>query len=562
MLPPSSPLAVFLLAAIAMVKTSAARILPTPVSAVAVHSSFVPLSLPTRRPTPIFFSFEGYRRFHHREPPYSSTLMFHRDRIGTSAFLRENIANGSRHFRRSASPGSSLSSSRSTEESTQRQQHGELTNVSRAPELLIHRQPQPTIETNRPTRRRHEIFQRTNAISKYMPVPHPDLWKHSALGLNNISPVVDNDCNENENAFSKHDISGREKKISSSFWKDVANNFDIFGKDRRHDAHGQRQEAKIVEDVSVKFHDPEEGARLLLQQYGILTPADNGDDETKHPKMQPPELAMQRRETLEHLTNVLSYFQEIASAYHHSNINNVATTSTSTPTSTSTRQQLRSECQARIVSTIGPIGTKCPRWHADHVPVRLVMSIIGPGCEFVPHEMEVLLLPQNKDKTQPRQERRDDGRGSVTVCDGSGKRAVGPVDGIAARVVDRGALNHLEEEDTRIANDLILLPERVDLATLKLRQLLSNGRLIDENGDVRDDVALDRTANRRYSNVIQRAREGEAVLLMGRGWEDKREHDDGYDEDVVLAAVHRSPRLEMGQHRVLLTVDLVDWDYE
>jgi hypothetical protein len=45
--------------------------------------------------------------------------------------------------------------------------------------------------------------------------------------------------------------------------------------------------------------------------------------------------------------------------------------------------------KARIVSSRGSIGQKCPRWHVDHVPIRLVASLIGPGCVYIPHENEV-----------------------------------------------------------------------------------------------------------------------------------------------------------------------------
>lgn len=37
--------------------------------------------------------------------------------------------------------------------------------------------------------------------------------------------------------------------------------------------------------------------------------------------------------------------------------------------------------KARIVATRG--ATKCPRWHLDHVPVRWIQSLVGPGCDYV-----------------------------------------------------------------------------------------------------------------------------------------------------------------------------------
>eukprot|EP00980_Cylindrotheca_fusiformis_P029413 scaffold23471_cov141-Cylindrotheca_fusiformis.AAC.10 len=39
--------------------------------------------------------------------------------------------------------------------------------------------------------------------------------------------------------------------------------------------------------------------------------------------------------------------------------------------------------KARILATRGPSGTKCPQWHMDHVPVRWVQALVGPGCEVV-----------------------------------------------------------------------------------------------------------------------------------------------------------------------------------
>eukprot|EP00816_Leptocylindrus_hargravesii_P009897 CAMPEP_0196809132 /NCGR_PEP_ID=MMETSP1362-20130617/9103_1 /TAXON_ID=163516 /ORGANISM="Leptocylindrus danicus, Strain CCMP1856" /LENGTH=308 /DNA_ID=CAMNT_0042183719 /DNA_START=76 /DNA_END=1002 /DNA_ORIENTATION=+ len=41
--------------------------------------------------------------------------------------------------------------------------------------------------------------------------------------------------------------------------------------------------------------------------------------------------------------------------------------------------------KARIVSSRGAIGGKCPRWHVDHVPVRLLSALVGPGVCYIPH---------------------------------------------------------------------------------------------------------------------------------------------------------------------------------
>jgi hypothetical protein len=42
--------------------------------------------------------------------------------------------------------------------------------------------------------------------------------------------------------------------------------------------------------------------------------------------------------------------------------------------------------KARIVATRGSIGIKCPRWHYDHVPVRHIQALVGPGCDYVVSE--------------------------------------------------------------------------------------------------------------------------------------------------------------------------------
>merc|ERR1712232_33888 len=47
--------------------------------------------------------------------------------------------------------------------------------------------------------------------------------------------------------------------------------------------------------------------------------------------------------------------------------------------------QVRYTYKARIVSSRGSVGGKCPRWHVDHVPVRLLSALVGPGVCYIPH---------------------------------------------------------------------------------------------------------------------------------------------------------------------------------
>jgi len=292
----------------------------------------------------------------------------------------------------------------------------------------------PSVQSEMETQR-HPLFRNTNINSCKMPVPHPDVWKRSF------------EVSRGHNDKSTGQV--------HSFWETIANTF--IGTKVDYTRH-----LSIMKDIEVVFDDPSVGARLLMHQCGLLSHLDQSDQ----PANILPETLMKEQETLDHLSKVLSYYQSIVST-----------------------DDKNKTCRARIVSSIGSIGTKCPRWHADHVPLRLVMSLLGPGCEYIPFEME--------------------------TCN---------VNGETIQTVNRQALNTLEEDDTSIANEIIVPTDRVEIA----KKLHSR-------------------------NVVTCANPGDVVLLMGRGWEEKTNN--------VLAAVHRSPRLNDTEQRVLLTVDVVDWDY-
>jgi len=229
-----------------------------------------------------------------------------------------------------------------------------------------------------------------------------------------------------------------EEKIS--FWDSISS---TIHKDKDH---------KIsINDVSVQFDNPSIGARELLEKAGVISKDDT----------------MAEEETIHHLTSILSYFQSITGG-----------------------TDINAKCKARLVSTIGERGVKCPRWHLDHVPVRLIMSIVGPGSVYITEKFG------------------DDDQ---------------------LKIVNRTALNSLDEEDTQIANNIIV-PKK---------------------------LVSDRA--KKGEEIIQYAKEGEAILLMGKGWEEKHEDSSSTNEDIPLAAVHRSPILKPNQERILLTVDLVDW---
>lgn len=302
-------------------------------------------------------------------------------------------------------------------------------------------------------RHRHPLFSETNAVSKPMPVPHPDLWRKSL-------PTK-----------SEREASDSKGKENTPFW----NSFLL--PQSKSDKH---QEGKVLlHDRHVQFDSPAIGARLLLEQCGVIhssTPYEN--DENGSPSLLPPETIMYEEESVKHLTAILSHFQTVAAPLNGPKKN--------------------VKCIARVVSTVGSAGIKCPRWHADHVPVRLVMSILGPGCQYIPEDVS----------DEDRQE-----------------------------IVNHKALNNLDVDDTMEANDIIVPPRLLEDAESRL----GKGK-----------------------SPIKHAEEGEAVLLMGRGWEDTTPISlQGENLDTtysVQAAVHRSPILSPDQERILLTVDLVDWD--
>ncbi|CAJ1951824.1 unnamed protein product [Cylindrotheca closterium] len=42
--------------------------------------------------------------------------------------------------------------------------------------------------------------------------------------------------------------------------------------------------------------------------------------------------------------------------------------------------------KARMVASRGGSGTSCPLWHIDHVPIRWIQALTGPGCELIKSE--------------------------------------------------------------------------------------------------------------------------------------------------------------------------------
>eukprot|EP00978_Attheya_sp_CCMP212_P040662 scaffold224296_cov63-Attheya_sp.AAC.1 len=208
-----------------------------------------------------------------------------------------------------------------------------------------------------------------------------------------------------------------------------------------------------VLDVSVEFVDPHTGAMSMCSKcFGRSL------------------LPERKDAVVGHLTKILGLYQSII------------------PSTSSSDGSIR--YKARLVATRGrKRGTKCPRWHVDHVPVRLVMSLVGPGCMYVTDES----------------------------------------------AIDRTALNNLDLTDTQTANHRIVSSPH-------------------ENDNDNSSTS---------SGCMDQAPDGTAVLLMGRAWQEeeegieKRRHD---TRATPLAAVHKSPELDLFEGRVLLTVDVVPTD--
>lgn len=101
-------------------------------------------------------------------------------------------------------------------------------------------------------------------------------------------------------------------------------------------------------DVKVEWSDPRDGARKLIE--GCF-----------------PSTVAERLCLCDSLTDEFSRFQQLAQEVDPS----------------------ASVFSVRLVATRGADGTKCPRWHYDHVPVRWIQALVGPGCEFVTTEKGV-----------------------------------------------------------------------------------------------------------------------------------------------------------------------------
>ena len=115
-------------------------------------------------------------------------------------------------------------------------------------------------------------------------------------------------------------------------------------------------------NVTSTFQDPRIGAQDLLCKCG-LTPSSS----SPHRHLSKEEY----EKTSRHLEQCLSIFQD-------------AIADDNSPALTLT-------FRAEIQSSRGMAGTKCPKWHMDNVPLRLLLSLEGPGVCY----LQPITNPQN-----------------------------------------------------------------------------------------------------------------------------------------------------------------------
>lgn len=154
--------------------------------------------------------------------------------------------------------------------------------------------------------------------------------------------------------------------------------------------------------------------------------------------------------------------------------------------------------KCRLVATRGPSGAKCPQFHLDHVPVRWIQSLAGPGVVLVE-----MMRPVSVDKVE--QEHDNDG-------DGIAWNAFGKDDDDNEGVEDRNDLSALSVQDR---NRRLVDPKRAE---------------------------------------IYRVKEGEAVVMIGSRWNEFAQ----IPKNVLKPVIHKSPEVMKDVGRVLFTQDVVD----
>jgi len=160
----------------------------------------------------------------------------------------------------------------------------------------------------------------------------------------------------------------KETKVPADVWdKIVPSRFKVLSKNTN------RPEYVDVHSI---FRDSSSGARDLLQQCGLT-----------------PELLSQSKydETMIHVENLLNvYVSVITEAFASSpSIEGLS-------------------FKARIIASRGTDAKRCPRWHVDNVPLRLICALEGPGVCYLQkkdelhEETAVRISTQKSSKIDPK----------------------------------------------------------------------------------------------------------------------------------------------------------------
>jgi hypothetical protein len=229
-------------------------------------------------------------------------------------------------------------------------------------------------------------------------------------------------------------------------------------------------------DVAVTFSKAEVGARDLLECINFSSLA----DETE------------KQQAFNNLVQLFTTFQEM---FEQGNTYNTTTPLLSLRSNNSKRTNTI-QYKARLVASRGNSGSKCSRFHVDHVPIRLICALEGPGVVYI----DDCFRSTAKEVKTAQRNRRHHWR-------------------------EEGLVNASDETDTEIFNNKIL-------------QLLREESIPVRHAKTGDAIIM---MGKKWEKKYQIQHNVQTNESNGVG-----------------AVVHRSPNLSHFQGRVLLTVDVIE----
>ena len=130
--------------------------------------------------------------------------------------------------------------------------------------------------------------------------------------------------------------------------------------------------------------DPTDVATRLLHRLRVEKDDDDAEDDTGTQNVPSPHKEEEDQHLIRTLAHSMTLFQEFC-IQHLNHTRRLPDAEEACPCRQDPPGGGRQKIQfkARLVTTIGSQGTKCPLWHIDHVPVRWIQTMVGPGCEWV-----------------------------------------------------------------------------------------------------------------------------------------------------------------------------------